>query len=352
MKRNRKTNKWLIIALHVMIWFMLFGIPILLTSGETTILRKIVAHSWLSLGAYMVIFYTNYLFLINRFFFPRKLLWFTVSNLLLIVSLVYLTLELRTLFFAHEMRPKHDDHMPPPKQLFIYLEFLWSAVPLFFAIALRILDRWRKTQSQQKEAAAEQLHSELQHLRYQLQPHFFFNSLNNIYSLVDISPEKAKETIHALGKLMRYLLYESNTESVRLADEIGFMQKYIELMQVRTSEKTKVYVHFPEVNSQVKVAPLLFISLIENAFKHGVSADKEVAVFFDMTVDKNRIRFTARNHNLPKTDTDKSGSGIGLHNLEKRLELLYPEAHILTRRVEGDQFIAELELFMNVQHHE
>jgi sensor histidine kinase YesM len=347
MKLIRGNNRWLVIALHGMVWFMLFGIPILLTSGETTILRKIVAHSWLPLGAYALVFYINYLWLVNKYFFTRKLLWYAVLNVIFILAIVYATMELRSYFFSYEMKPDDSHHVRPPKRLFVYLETLWAAVPLFFAIALRILERWRKSQTQQKEVATVQLQSELQHLRYQLQPHFFFNSLNNIYSLVDVSPDRAKETIHALGKLMRYLLYETNTDLVSLSREIDFMQKYIELMQIRTSDKTRIFVQFPEVKKDVQIAPLLFISLIENAFKHGVSADQEVAIFFDMQVDKNRIRFVARNQNLPKSDTDKSGSGIGLNNLEKRLELLYPDAYLFVRRIEGEQFIAELELFMN-----
>lgn len=344
-----KYNRLLIVALHITVWLMLFGMPYLLTYGQVPMLSQIIEHSWIPLTAYALIFYMNYTVLIDRFLFNRKFVRYALWNLLMVSALVYFMMEMRSWFFDRdeEIKPR----LLPPRQFFIYLEFLWTIVPLFFAVALRIMDRWVRIEVSRKEAATEQLQSELQHLKYQLQPHFFFNSLNNIYSMVDVSPEKAKETIHALGKLMRYLLYDTNTEKVSLSKEIDFMRKYIELMEVRTSGRTHIYVQFPEIKEEVRVAPLLFISLVENAFKHGVSATRESAIFFDLQVDKNRLRFLTRNPNIPKGEFDKSGSGIGLKNLEKRLELLYPNAYRFCIRMENDQYITELEIHLDEEQY-
>ena len=193
------------------------------------------------------------------------------------------------------------------------------AAPLLFSIAIKTTKRWVKTEAESKEATNFRLQSELQHLHYQLQPHFFFNSLNNIYSLVDISPEQAKTSIHSLSKLMRYMLYETNMELVPLTKEIDFMKKYIDLMKLRVSDKTEVRCHFPAQETGIQIAPLLFISLVENAFKHGVSAVKKSKIDIDMTSDDTTVLFKIENDNFPKKVDDKSGSGIGLQNLEKTL---------------------------------
>jgi len=228
--------------------------------------------------------------------------------------------------------------------MFIYVQMVSYMAPLFFAIAVKTTKRWVKTEAERKEAANFKLQSELQHLHYQLQPHFFFNSLNNIYALVDISPNEAKASIHSLSKLMRYMLYETNVELVSLSKEIDFMKKYIDLMKLRVSDKTTVNYNFPEQVTTVKIAPLLFISLIENAFKHGVSASKESTININMTCLENTILFKIENNNFPKKVEDKSGSGIGIINIEKRLKLLYPHKNNFRTFVEDNRFIAELEL--------
>ena len=179
---------------------------------------------------------------------------------------------------------------------------------------------------------------------YQLQPHFFFNSLNNIYALIDISPDQAKSSIHSLSKLMRYMLYETNVELLPLSKEIDFMKKYIDLMKLRVSDKTEVSYSFPTKETGINIAPLLFISLIENAFKHGVSASKESSIDIKMATLDKKIIFTIKNNNFPKRTDDKSGSGMGIPNIQKRLELLYPNKNIFNTIVKDDCFIAHLEI--------
>lgn len=185
----------------------------------------------------------------------------------------------------------------------------------------------------------EKLQSELKHLKYQLQPHFFFNSLNNIYAMVDISPENAKKAIHNLSKMMRYFLYETNEEKVPLTKEIQFLLKYIDLMKLRFSNNTLVQTSFEEDLPEIEIAPLLFIAIVENAFKHGVSATQPSTITFGLEIENDLIKFTSVNKNFPKTDEDKSGSGIGLENLKKRLELIYPNVHqLITHIDENDYF--------------
>ncbi|HPS27600.1 MAG TPA: histidine kinase [Bacteroidales bacterium] len=176
-------------------------------------------------------------------------------------------------------------------------------------------------ETEKKDIEHEHLQSELIHLKHQLNPHFFFNSLNNIYALVDISPDKSKEAIHRMAKLIRYLLYETDQQLVQLSQEIEFLKQYIEIMKLRLTEKTKLSASFPTGTANPDIAPLLFLPLVENAFKHGITSSySEITI--ELKLQDNTIIFTTENaYNLK--DNEKNQSGIGIENLKKRLELLY-----------------------------
>ncbi|MEL1241875.1 sensor histidine kinase [Flavobacterium flavipallidum] len=336
-------SKLATIFYHLMVWTVLFSFPYLLSSGQNQAIQAVIVFSWVPLSFYVLIFYTNYFVFIERFLFTKKTILFLASNAILIAFFIWVNNQVKDYFFHHIFIHKDNhDSFKPSRNLFIYIDILFFIVPVVFSIALKTTERWIKTEAERKEALTIKLESELQHLKYQLQPHFFFNSLNNIYSLVDIAPEQAKQTIHSLSKLMRYLLYQTNNEKVSLISEIQFITNYIELMKLRYTENTKIEYDFSILNNDLQVAPLLFISLIENAFKHGVSASQETEIIFKMKVEGNSIDFSTKNHNFPKTDSDKSGSGIGLQNMEKRLQLLYPEKHQFTAVVEDGFFVVNL----------
>ncbi|MCK9218952.1 MAG: histidine kinase [Bacteroidales bacterium] len=334
-------KKHFTLLLHLLVWIMLFSMPYMLSLSQSINIQMLLERSWIPLLYYALIFYLNYFLLIDRLFFQKKFVVYAIVNVAIIAVLIWLNLELKSHFFMHyELnRPQGN---PPPKNLFIYTDLISLLVPLAFAIALKISERWIKTEAERKEAANVKLQSELQHLKYQLQPHFFFNSLNNIYSLVDISPEQAKNTIHSLSKLMRYLLYDTNAELVSLAREVDFMQKYIALMKLRTSEKTVIHVDFSPVKENIMIAPLLFISLIENAFKYGVSASAPSDIYFTLKHNDDQIYFETKNRKYPKSHSDIVDSGIGLLNLKKRLALLYPENYTFSAEVMNENFVTSL----------
>ncbi|SFC15393.1 Histidine kinase [Flagellimonas taeanensis] len=337
--KNKRRN----VFLHVMVWSVLFFFPFILSYNTEQAFRHVVAFSWVPLMLYMLVFYLNYLFLADRFFFSKRMLLFIGINILIIGILIWLRELGMDRFFP---RPLNGEvGKGPPRKMVLYIQTLSFLVPIAWAVGQRAMERLIRTENERREAAHQQLKSDLQHLQYQLQPHFFFNSLNNIYALVDISPEDAKSTIHSLGKMMRYLLYDTHTEKVPLAKEIGFMIKYIELGKLRLSEKTQVDYNFPEVEPSVMVPPLLFISLIENALKHGVSAHEESSIFFHMELNNDqRIIFKGRNTDFPKTDSDKSGSGIGMKNLKDRLELLYPNDYFFHTETKSGIFHVIMEI--------
>jgi len=339
-------NKKITLFSHLLVWIALFSIPYVLSYGQEQDIDRIISHFWIPLAFYSIIFYLNYFVLIDRFLFANKTLQFIIINVLIISFFLFLKLQIEDNFFQDIIKKRGNDNdaTGPPFKMFVYVQMLSYVAPLLFSIAIKTTKRLIKTEAQRKEATNFKLESELQHLHYQLQPHFFFNSLNNIYSMVDISPEQAKKSIHSLSKLMRYMLYETNMDLVPLSKEIDFIKKYIDLMKLRVSDKTEVSYSFPIEETGIQIAPLLFISLIENAFKHGVSASKESHIKISMTSDEKTVLFTIENDNFPKKTDDKSGSGIGLQNLEKRLELLYPNKHSFNTSVKDHRFLVHLEI--------
>lgn len=211
------------------------------------------------------------------------------------------------------------------------------------SIAFRIIKQKQLHEIQREKEQNEQLSAELQHLKYQIQPHFFLNTLNNIYSLTDSAPEKAKTTIHGLSKLMRYLLYTAQSDKVTLEQELDFIKKYIDLMKIRIASDVEITTNLELDRAHQKIAPLLFIPLVENAFKHGVSATKQSFIHVETKWEnETTLLFMVKNSNYAKDEKDQAGSGIGIANLKKRLEILYPNGYNFQQSVNDDTFVSTL----------
>ena len=351
MLSSTKHQPLLKILLHIFTWIVLLMFPFFLSQGESSAINysRLIKYTWIPLFFYAVIFYTNYLLLIERFLFRKKTALFILVNICLIVCFTWLHFEIKDLLnMVIEIKPAPTPGVPlpakPPIRLFVYKDIISMIIPIIIAFAVKTSEKWSKTETEKKEREKDILDSELQHLKYQLQPHFFFNSLNTIYALIERSPAVAQETVHKLAKLMRYMLYETESGKVNVNEDIEFMKQYIELMKLRLSDKTKVNVTFQAGTENYEITPLLFISLIENAFKHGISATQTSEIFFSLNVTGNTIRFFAENTNFPKNEKDISGSGIGLVNLKKRLELTYPAKYNFHTKVEGKLFSVLLEI--------
>jgi hypothetical protein len=352
-----KYNKTMKVSIHVIIWIVLFIFPVFIRLGRTQDYPDLIVHAWIPLVEYMIVFYLNYFLLTHKLLFKKKYALYILVNVLIILFFVWLIGEGHAYLRRMDMEGRHipthgfGKFSPPHRAIitFILTDLVSFFIPIAFSIAMRATEYWIKTESEKKEIENKNLESELQHLRYQLQPHFFFNSLNNIYSLVEQSPAKAQEAIHSLSKLMRYLLYDVGKDKIELAQEIDFLKKYIQLMELRHNDKTIAHFTFPDTkNTTYYVAPLLFIPMIENAYKHGISATQVSDISFEMTITGNELFFISKNTNFPKTRSDRSGSGIGLNNLKKRLELIYPGKYELKMGVENNNiYIIELKIELN-----
>ena len=322
---------------HIASWAVVFIMPALIFISEGNHrFEEALYRSLMSLPFLMFLFYSCYYWLIDKLWFKKQYLLFVLMVVVLIVCASYSKYELFSYFDLHKGK-----HRMPPFHAFIYFDFLSNLLPVVFALAIRYAQRNFSLEIAQKEAQAHKLQADLTQLRYQLQPHFFFNALNNIYSLIAFDPQKAQQSVHSLSKLMRHFMQNSDQKQISLAEEVDFLQQYISLMQLRLTDKTTVQVDFPKQVPQLTIAPLLFISLVENAFKHGVSATSTTTLSFSLRVEGDTIIFRSENTKIP-TQESLYSSGIGIDNLKKRLTLLYPKRHQYTIEEKEGKYIAQL----------
>ena len=322
---------------HIASWAVVFIMPALIFISEgNQRFEEALYRSLASLPFLMLLFYLCYFWLIDKLWFKKRYLFFVLVVVGLIFCVSYSKYELFSYFALHKSK-----HKMPPFHAFVYFDFLSNLLPVVFAMAIRYAQRNFSLEIAQKEAQAHKLQADLTQLRYQLQPHFFFNALNNIYSLIAFDPQKAQESVHSLSKLMRHFMQNSDQNQINLAEEVDFLQQYISLMQLRLTDKTTVQVDFPKQVPQLTIAPLLFISLVENAFKHGVSATAATTLSFSLRVEGNTVIFRSENTKIP-TQESLYSSGIGIDNLKKRLTLLYPERHQYTIEEKEGKYIAQL----------
>lgn len=188
------------------------------------------------------------------------------------------------------------------------------------------------------------LERQLEYLKYQVNPHFFMNTLNNIHALVDIDPERAKTTIVELSKMMRYILYEGNNRLIPLPREVQFLSNYVQLMRLRYTDKVSIRMSAPSNLPDVMIPPLLLIMFVENAFKHGISYRTESFVYITVDVKDDRLKFVCSNSKQHLTVKEKSGGGMGLVNVRRRLDLLFQDTYTLKIEDRENEYDVSLDL--------
>lgn len=340
---------------HLFVLAILFVLPDVLFSIGKPYMRFVYIRPLI----YLLIFYLNYYVLIDRLLFERKRRWmFYVVNILLTVGVIFGVYLISRAMMS--MRPDHAHTFRPPLReevswishhalkmiQFCLRDGVLTVLTIALSVALKLSEKWLKWDSLQKKMLAERQENELKNLKNQLNPHFLFNTLNNIYALISISQPKAQQAVHELSQLLRYVLYDNETKEVPLEKDLNFIKNYIELMRLRLSSNVKLTVDICQNDLSGKnIAPLLFISLVENAFKHGVSSSKDSFITISITLDGGGVvKCRVENSYFPKGDADKSGSGIGLSNLERQLSILYPDRYALTTHCEDNIYTAQLNI--------
>lgn len=303
----------------------------------------------------LLVFWANYLWILSTYYKHENKRKVIMQNVLLvIVCSAFLAITHRMEFDMRPPLPRHPkfEHVPPhhdkPNNFVIYTglrDCFTLTLVIFVAYAIHASRRISRLKREQQEMEAARQEAELRGLRHQLSPHFLLNTLNNIYTLSILDNNKASEAVMELSNLLRHTLYESQDESVSLASEAHFLSSYIELMRLRLAANVQVNTRILIAeDSDTKVAPLLFISLLENAFKHGVAPACQCHIDILLEEDYKQIHLRISNSLHPKTTDDRSGHGIGLQSVEKRLNFYYPNRHTWTYGSQRDEWVTDLSI--------
>ena len=333
--------------LYVMVWAAIILVPVLNSQmmSELHISFENVLIAWRQIAPYFIIFIIHNSVLAPRLMLRRKYKTYLLCDLALIIAVFWLVdvyeEHLTDHFLPHGDPEAFDAYR---KASFSNLEMYWNVVLGFFMTGantgIKLIYQSMRDEQQMEELKRQNLEAEMDYLKYQINPHFFMNTLNNIHALVDIDTEKAKQTIVELSRLMRYVLYESNNRLISLSKELQFLNHYIELMRIRYTDKVRIDVSFPTDTGEVQVPPLLFVSFVENAFKHGVSYQHASFVSVCLQVVGEEIHFVCSNSNYYRSEDQHHG--IGLDNIRKRLRLLFGERYKLSIDDTADCFDVQL----------
>ena len=345
-----KSNKIEVIEflLYGVIWMGIFSIPFFNQWSYTSLDWEKLFSDWLRIFGFLLIFLINILILVPRYLILQKYRLYVLSTILLISGMTIAGIFLNAILFPTpvEMPPMNlgsgspmelGSGMPAPigfkperrigydsLALTIIANVVISFLIVGSSTTFKVIGQWLIADDRRKDLEKEQLKSELVFLRHQVSPHFFMNTLNNIHSLIDISTEDAKDAVIRLSTMMRYLLYETSQGKTSLAKEVSFIESYISLMKLRFSKHVTITMNLPEKIPDIQLPPMLFISLLENSFKHGVSYQHDSYVFFSLDIKDNRLTCSIKNSKHPKvSDTVNKYSGIGLTNMRKSLDLLF-----------------------------
>ena len=210
-------------------------------------------------------------------------------------------------------------------------------------LGIKLYFKNERDHKKMQQLKSRNLEQQLERLRYQLNPHFFMNTLNNIHALIDIDAAKAKTTIVDLSRLMRYVLYEGARTMVPLQRDIAFMNDYLQLMKIRYAEGVRITADFPTDAPEAEIPPMLFISFIENAFKHGISYRHDSFIDIRLCIEDRHICFTCSN-SIHRKQGDNNQGGVGLTNIRQRLELLYQESFTLDIQETATEYSVRLSI--------
>lgn len=317
--------------LYLMVWMVIILVPVLNSKmlEEVHVSLENILIAWLKIAPYLLIFIIH-----NSLIAPRLLLrkhryvWYLVVNLLTITA-VFSLVAIYEKYAPYDTEP----YILNGKASFTDLAIYWNILLGFFMTGLnmgiKLLYRSLRDEQQMEELKRQNLQAEMDYLRYQINPHFFMNTLNNIHALIDIDTEYAKSSVIELSKMMRYVLYESGSETISLKKDIQFIENYIELMRIRYDSSIDICLDYPAtIPNKVAIPPLLLIVFVENAFKHGVSYNH--ASFIHIRIGYRDDAVTAVISNSRHEKSRPGTTGIGLENVKKRLALIYQDNYTLS----------------------
>lgn len=366
---------------YIAMWLLLFSTPMLILIIHASSYSNLDIDWWTIMHIEEILAMYFVAFLVHNFLLAPMLLYkqqtwrYVCSILILVVAFIALQSWIRPIMHEQQRhrpraempmmqryykadnfrddrpRPQFDDRPRPQfkePRPFIGPAELTNTLALIFLMGMnlgvKLYYKADKDRNRMQQLEKENLKQRLNYLRYQISPHFFMNTLNNIHALVDIDPEKAKKSIVELSKLMRHILYDGDTNISPLSDEVQFLQNYIALMKMRFTGMVKVNTDFPAMTSQKGIAPLILAIFAENAFKHGVSYKSPSNIDMTLRCHNNEfILFTCKNSKRKDGAKEKDlDGGIGLRNVKNRLELIYGDRYHIDIKDTEDNYKVRL----------
>ena len=322
---------------HVIFWvLLLFSYSLAMINGYDSFYKSFNRNLILLipqiLASYFIIYYLNPKYLYKKKYFGFAVLFVIgtyVFSILARVLLVHVIEELyRELPFRKESFYEIATDFKKLYKDFFYRVYL----PVFLVVSVKLIKERFEEKNRQEVLQKEKVTAELNFMKAQIHPHFLFNTLNNLYVLTLQKSDKASETVLKLSEMLDYMLYKCNSNRVTITEEVQLIQNYINLEQLRYGERLEVVFNTDIDSNHTQIAPLILVSLIENAFKHGASgavAAPKIAIEFQ--VKNNELQFSIYNTKPAQFQKDETGfkNGIGLRNIKNQLSLIYPEKHLL-----------------------
>jgi len=321
--------------IYFLVWTFVFSVPYFSERNSGQINWHEVIKNWAHVLGFLVIFLVNVYILVPRLLLKKKY----TNYFVLVSALVAIVITVNLLAPSGAprqpgsiMKTSPDGLTPPalnkpmqkPPVMAFADNFIICILLVGAGTTIKLMSKWLSEEKLRKDAEKEQLKTNLALLKHQVSPHFFMNTLNNIHTLIEMDTDKAQDAVERLSTLMRYLLYDSAQNTIELKKEIEFIYSFISLMQLRHSDEVEVTVLIPEQIPDIKIPPMLFISLLENAFKHGVNYPMKSYIYLEIQIHEKTLNCIIKN-SKHKTVTNQYDeySGIGLENIKKSLNLLY-----------------------------
>lgn len=339
------------ILLHIFFWICFLALPLLLgPNSASNNPREIDRHfQWnmffVVFGLFNIpLFYFNTEFLLRKILKKRGVLIYVILLVISLLLMLWFHEELFKWFFprmANEGGLRGNGFRRGTSLRIIFQLLFIVAI----GISYRFLSDNMKDQEVKKEEENERLKSELSFLRSQISPHFMFNVLNSIVSLSRRKPEMVEPVVIKLSELMRYMIYETSDSKVSIDREFSYLESYIELQRLRFGNDIKIDFKHKLSSSPSSIEPMLLIPFVENAFKHGVGMVQNPSIEIELNDDKKSLFFSVRNQvSKQNSEIKDESSGIGLANVRRRLELLYPDQHELNIQEKEDRYLVELKI--------
>ena len=332
----KSKSKLITILIHLLIWAV-FGWAVVFYQPffyNITIPYQYWVKQTLLLGMLVSGYYLNSAVLVPQFLLKNRRGYYFLCLVIIGAGIILLSNYFDQLLNLHHLIEEAFHKSGPPPKRHHNDESRWNwniglliitALVVGTSTSATVIQKWQKDKQEREELEKDKVTSELSFLKAQINPHFFFNTLNNIYALTVVDAEVAGKAIHQLSRMMRYLLYDTQQGHTMLSQEIAFVKDYISLMQLRLTDVVKINIDTPSNLQDMPLAPMIFLPFVENAFKHGVSATQQshidIIIFQKGKVLDLTVKNSIMNDNSVSLDTN---SGIGLVNTRRRLDLLYP----------------------------